>query len=114
GLDNGYLRFNNYRIDRKCLLNKNADVSPDGIYQHRIKEKGKRHGTSLGILSAGRVGIIGQTTGNLWIALTIAIRYSAVRKQFGPTESEELPIIDYQMQQWRLFPYLASCFVFRN
>ena len=25
-------------------------------------------------------------------------RYSAVRKQFGPTSSEEIPVIEYQMQ----------------
>lgn len=30
-------------------------------------------------------------------ALTIAIRYAGVRKQFGPTEKEELPIIEYQL-----------------
>lgn len=32
------------------------------------------------------------------IALTIAIRYCAVRKQFGPTEDNELPVIEYQTQ----------------
>lgn len=32
------------------------------------------------------------------LALTIAIRYCAVRKQFGPTENNELPVIEYQSQ----------------
>ena len=34
-------------------------------------------------------------------AITIAIRYSAVRKQFGPTSEEELPVLEYQMQVYR-------------
>jgi len=30
-------------------------------------------------------------------AIAIAVRYSAVRKQFGPT-NDELPVIEYQLQ----------------
>lgn len=46
------------------------------------------------------------------VSLTIAVRYSAVRKQFG-TETEELPVIEYQLQQWRLFPYIAVVYAFK-
>ncbi len=47
--------------------------------------------------------------------MTISIRYSAVRRQFGPPgpNSGELPVIEYQMQQWRLFPYLAAAYVIK-
>lgn len=39
-------------------------------------------------------------------------RYSAVRCQFGPVEGgPEQPVIEYQLQQWRLFPYLAALYV---
>ncbi len=32
--------------------------------------------------------------------------------QFGPEEGgEELPVLEYQLQQWRLFPYLAGAYV---
>ena len=42
-------------------------------------------------------------------------RYSYNRKQFGPIEGgEELPVIEYQMQQWRLFPYLASAYIWHT
>ena len=35
-----------------------------------------------------------------------------MRRQFGPTEGgEELPVIEYQLQQWRLLPYLAALYV---
>ena len=37
---------------------------------------------------------------NLIKAVTIGIRYSAVRRQFGPEEegAEEYPVIEYQLQ----------------
>ena len=42
----------------------------------------------------------------------IVFRYSAVRRQFAAQDgAAELPIIEYQLQQWRLFPYLAACYV---
>lgn len=30
-------------------------------------------------------------------ALAIAVRYAGVRRQFGPDEKEELPILEYQL-----------------
>lgn len=44
-------------------------------------------------------------------AITIAIRYSGARKQFGPDENgPEFPVLEYQSQQYRLFPHLASAY----
>lgn len=110
GLDNGFVMFNNYRIPRESLLNKSGDVSPDGKY---ISSKGlnERFGESLGALSMGRVAIIRLCTNFMQLSLPIAVRYSAVRKQFGPTADEELPVLEYQVQQWRLLPYVAAAYV---
>jgi len=33
-----------------------------------------------------------------------------VRRQFGP-EGNEFPVLEYQMQQWRLLPYLAATYI---
>lgn len=46
----------------------------------------------------GRVGIIKLCINFLKISISIAVRYSAVRKQFGPTSDEELPVLEYQVQ----------------
>lgn len=44
-------------------------------------------------------------------AITIAVRYSASRKQFGPENSDvEYPVIEYQAQQYRLLPHVANAF----
>ena len=49
---------------------------------------------------------------NLHLACVIAIRYSAVRRQFGADNlGQELPVIEYQMQQVRLFPFLAAAYL---
>lgn len=55
---------------------------------------------------------------NLAIACTIAIRYSAVRRQGYDTnnasanDKKELQILDYKQQQHRLFPLLAASYCF--
>lgn len=94
------------------LMNRTGDVNADGDYVSQIQDRKKRIGITLGTLSMGRVGIIPVSVANMQKALTIAIRYSAARRQFGPKEGDvELPVIEYQMQQWRLFPYLAATYV---
>jgi len=114
GLDNGYMLLNNVRVPRTHLLNKQGDVSPEGKYVSPYKDKNKRFGAVLGTLSGGRCGITSLATSNLIMAVTIAVRYSTQRKQFGPPGGEELPVIDYQMQQWRLFPYLAGACIWHS
>ncbi|XP_075220371.1 peroxisomal acyl-coenzyme A oxidase 3-like isoform X2 [Lycorma delicatula] len=112
GVDNGFVMFQNYRIPKECLLNRTGDVLPDGTYTSPYKDPNKRFGASLGALSGGRVTITNLSSSYLIKAIVIGIRYSAVRKQFGSTEedTDELPIIEYQLQQWRLFPYLAAAY----
>ncbi|MBN3316038.1 ACOX3 oxidase, partial [Atractosteus spatula] len=110
GLDNGFAVFHNVRIPRENLLNKTGDVTPEGYYVTPFKDPNKRFGASLGALSGGRVSIARMGVINLKLAMSIAIRFSATRRQFGPKDDEEIPVFEYQLQQWRLIPYLAAVF----
>lgn len=59
---------------------------------------GKMLGAALESFSAGRLGIMQESVGTLSHAAVIAIRYAALRKQFGPDRSgPEVPIIEYQL-----------------
>uniref|UniRef100_A0A3B3RMT8 Acyl-coenzyme A oxidase n=1 Tax=Paramormyrops kingsleyae TaxID=1676925 RepID=A0A3B3RMT8_9TELE len=110
GLDNGFVLFHNVRIPRENLLNKTGDVTPDGRYVTPFKDPSKRFGASLGALSGGRASITRMAVINLKLALTVALRFSATRRQFGPTDDQEIPVLEYQLQQWRLIPYLAAVY----
>ncbi|KAI5751838.1 hypothetical protein M8J77_011288 [Diaphorina citri] len=119
GVDNGFIMFNHYGIPRDNLLNKTGDVTPEGTYTSPFRDPGKRFGSSLGALSTGRVSIIGFCVAYLSKAITIAVRYAGVRRQFGPpkqgsdSEPEELPVLEYELLQWRLFPHLAAVYMLR-
>ncbi|RZC33101.1 peroxisomal acyl-coenzyme A oxidase 3, partial [Asbolus verrucosus] len=115
GIDNGFIMFKDYRIPRENLLNRTADVTPEGEYESSFSEPGKILGAALENLSTGRVGIMQESANNLICAVTIAVRYAALRKQFSlrPDDAEELPIIEYQLHQWRLFPYVSAAAVFK-
>ncbi|XP_014236981.1 peroxisomal acyl-coenzyme A oxidase 3-like isoform X1 [Trichogramma pretiosum] len=113
GVDNGFVMFTNYHIPRTALLNKQSDVTPDGKYVTSVKDQSKRFGASLGALSAGRVTIGSMCSFYSALAVTIAIRYCASRKQFGPNPKEEWPVIEYQVQQGRLIPHLSATYAMR-
>ncbi|XP_053664148.1 peroxisomal acyl-coenzyme A oxidase 3 [Anopheles marshallii] len=114
GVDNGFVMFRQYRIPRDNLLARTGDVNEQGEFVSPFKDPAKRFGASLGALSGGRVSICGIANVYLTKAITIALRYSASRKQFGPDDSEdEWPVLEYQSQQFRLFPHLANNAVIR-
>lgn len=54
-------------------------------------------GALLGMLSAGRVAITTLCVTYITKAVSIAVRYCAVKKQFGPDDNE-LPEIECQLQ----------------
>ncbi|XP_030762697.1 peroxisomal acyl-coenzyme A oxidase 3 isoform X1 [Sitophilus oryzae] len=119
GIDNGFILFKDYRIPRENLLNRTADVTPDGEYESSFSEPGKILGAALESLSTGRVGIMQESSNNLICAVTIAIRYAAIRKQFGPNgdggnTKNEWPLIEYQLHRWRLFPHMAAAAILRT
>eukprot|EP01119_Soliformovum_irregulare_P000794 TRINITY_DN10585_c0_g1_i1.p1 TRINITY_DN10585_c0_g1~~TRINITY_DN10585_c0_g1_i1.p1 ORF type:complete len:730 (-),score=212.62 TRINITY_DN10585_c0_g1_i1:96-1988(-) len=106
GLDNGFIQFHNVRVPRNNMLMKWAQVSPSGEYTSPPKPQ-----LSYGALIGGRVSMIQDSSDYSKKALTIAIRYSAVRTQFpiGDNDYEE-PVLNYQSHQMRLMPLLSTCY----
>ncbi|XP_067010660.2 acyl-coenzyme A oxidase 1 [Anabrus simplex] len=107
--NNGYLGFDMVRIPRENMLMKNAQVLEDGTYT-----KSKSDKLTYGTMVFVRVVLVQDMAGYLSKAVTIATRYSAVRRQSEMKPGEPEPqIIDYRTQQYKLFPNIAACFAMK-
>ncbi|TNV82531.1 hypothetical protein FGO68_gene5494 [Halteria grandinella] len=112
-MDNGFLRFNNFRVPRDTLLSKFFQVLDDGTYKTEITSKTKRLGFFLQTLSYSRILLgLGAANGNLY-ANIIALRFAHMRKQFGVPGEPERPLASYQLHQYRLLPKFCQAFVIR-
>lgn len=111
GVDNGRIVFDHVRVPRENLLNRYADVAPDGTYTSPIENPGRRFFTMLGTLIRGRVTVAGSASAAARVALDIATRYALERRQFeAPKSTEEVLIMDYLVHQRRLLPLIAKSY----
>ncbi|MCU1431640.1 MAG: acyl-CoA dehydrogenase domain protein [Actinotalea sp.] len=111
GIDNGRLHFTHVRVPREDLLNRYADVAEDGTYTSVIASPGRRFFTTLGTLVQGRVSLDGAAVNTSKLALITAITYANQRRQFtGPSDTDEVVLLDYAEHQRRLLPLLAQTY----
>jgi acyl-CoA oxidase len=110
GVDNGRISFDEVRVPRENLLDRYADVSPQGLYTSPIENPNKRFFTMLGTLIMGRVSVAGAALSATKSALTIAVRYAEARRQFGPPDGDEVVLMEYLTHQRRLLPALARTY----
>jgi len=112
GIDNGWIMFDKYPIPKTALLNKYADITPDGGYVSEITSKSKRMAAQFGSLSGGRIAI-SQVSNDCGLAVSSgALRYWAVRKQFkSPKTKLETRLLDYRVNHYRLITKFATHFV---
>ncbi|MFF2549792.1 acyl-CoA dehydrogenase [Nocardia sp. NPDC058058] len=111
GVDNGRILFDQVRIPRENLLNRYADVAPDGTYSSEIVNPSRRFFTTLGTLVRGRVSVGGAAAAAARVALSIAVRYAEQRRQFAdPDTGEETVLMDYRSHQRRLLPLVARAY----
>jgi acyl-CoA oxidase len=116
-MDNGFAKFDNVIIPRRNMAMRFATVRENGTYEKmtvsdaasKISYITMMQVRSLIVMEAGR---------HLRMGTTMAIRYSAVRRQGfkSSTSKEENQILDYKQQQHRIFPLLAAsyCFFFTS
>ncbi|XP_013176608.1 PREDICTED: probable peroxisomal acyl-coenzyme A oxidase 1 [Papilio xuthus] len=107
-VNNGFLGFENHRIPRDRMLMKNAQVLKDGTFVAGSNSK-----LTYGTMVFVRVIIVNSMANMLAKAVTIAVRYSAIRRQSQPKPNEPEPqILDYVTQQHKLFIAIASSHAF--
>ncbi|KAF1755412.1 hypothetical protein GCK72_021981 [Caenorhabditis remanei] len=109
GSDNGYLLFDQFRIPRESLLMRHSKVLADGTYVKPPHSK-----LAYGGMVFVRSMMVRDIANHLANAVTIATRYSCVRRQGELVPGAgEVKILDYQTQQYRIFPYMAKVIAFR-
>ncbi|KAJ3098361.1 fatty-acyl coenzyme A oxidase [Phlyctochytrium bullatum] len=105
GVDNGWIQFTHVRVPRSHLLQKHTKVSRTG----EVTEPPMAQLT-YGALINGRVSMVVDSGNVAKKALTVAIRYAAIRRQFGRPNEPETKLLDYVIHQYRLIPLLAQAF----
>ncbi|MDN5858899.1 MAG: acyl-CoA dehydrogenase family protein, partial [Pseudonocardia sp.] len=111
GVDNGRLTFDHVRVPREALLNRIGDVAPDGTYTSPIANETRRFFTMLGTLVRGRISVAGGAGTATQKALTLAVRYGEIRRQFAdPATGQESAVLDYLVHQRKLLPALATTY----
>ncbi|MDW5329555.1 acyl-CoA dehydrogenase [Plantactinospora sp. KLBMP9567] len=111
GVDNGRLSFDHVRVPRDMLLDRYGQVAEDGTYSSQIENDSRRFFTMLGTLVRGRVSVGGAASAATKAALTIAVRYGDIRRQFGtPDADREVQLNDYLAHQRKLLPALATTY----
>lgn len=112
GVDNARIWFDHVQVPREDMLDRLSTISPKGVYSSSLPNADARFGAQLAALTGGRVGIAYMAPLIAFLGLTIATRYSAMRRAFGPKDQEEVPLLFYTSQQKALMQPLATAFVY--
>jgi acyl-CoA oxidase len=108
-VDNGFILFHHFRIPVGNLLDKVSGINEKGEFFSNIEGENKRFGMTLAALSEGRLFMCCHSTALGISALTIALRYAYVRRQFSNKKGEkEVLLIDYPLTKRRMIPLLAQ------
>ena len=110
GMDNGYMLFDKFRVSHSALLSKYSGVDSE----HGTYMKPENPALVYGSLTFVRAQIIMQARLVLARAVTIAVRYLSIRRQFADRDSKgaapEQAVLNYPTVQIRILPLLATTF----
>lgn len=110
-MDNGYMLFDHYRVPRSAMLSRYAEVSDETGAFIRTGHPAVVYGS----LTFVRGQIIMHARLVLARAVTVAVRYCSIRRQFKDRDSkndsdQEMRVLDYPTVQIRILPLLATTF----
>ncbi|PWA02244.1 hypothetical protein BB558_001622 [Smittium angustum] len=109
GVDNGFVNFDKVRVPRFNLLQRYITVDNQGNVTIPSDVDPRVTYSTMVYVRSNIVNIMGK---ELSKAVTIAVRYTSVRRQFGddPNKSEN-PVLDYPIVQYRLIPLVAKTYM---
>lgn len=110
GVDNGRLWFDHVRVPRENVLSRYGGVDADGVYSSPIASPARRFFTMLGTLVGGRVSVASASVTSAKVVLSTAVRYGALRRQFGPEGQEEQTLLGYPAHREALLPHVAATY----
>ncbi len=110
GVDNGKIQFDQVSVPYDYLLDRFVSIDEEGKFKSGISSENRRFFTMLGTLVGGRIGVPRSALSATKTGLATAIKYSNLRRQFGPELNMEIPILNYRMHQRRLIPSLAKTY----
>jgi acyl-CoA oxidase len=110
-MDNGYMLFDHFRVPRSAMLSRYAEVSDETGAFVRTGHPAVVYGS----LTFVRGQIIMHARLVLARAVTVAVRYCSIRRQFKDRDSnspadDEMVVLDYPTVQIRILPLLATTF----
>ena len=103
--ENGFLKFTHFRIPLENMPNRFVEITPNGDFIQKGNIK-----IMYTSMMKTRTVLLNASANYLGKGVAIALRYSFLRKQFRNDRKEEVPVIQYQLQQFKLFPFLAKSF----
>lgn len=108
--DNGFCYFDHVKVPLSAMLSKAASLSADGTFTRNPKYDSRQHYATMLL---GRVSIGSNYGMCLGSGVTIATRYTCIRRQFGNDgNGKELKVLDYPSMQQRVLVPLAASFAF--
>ncbi|KAI6017882.1 acyl-CoA dehydrogenase/oxidase C-terminal [Pisolithus marmoratus] len=107
-IDHGYARFHHVRVPRTNMFSKFAEVTEDG---HYVQPRNPKH--SFGGMMYIRASMVATAGWTIARAITIAVRYTTVRRQGERDEHGlERQVIQYPSTYYRLIPMISRAYVF--
>ncbi|OMJ23504.1 Peroxisomal acyl-coenzyme A oxidase 1, partial [Smittium culicis] len=106
-VDCGFIQFNKVRVHRSNLLQRYINVSRDGLVS---KPKNSDPRITFSTMVLNRANIASGLGSQLAKGITIAVRYTSVRRQFGEQNKQESQVLDYPIVQYRVIPILAKTY----